>query len=175
MALRLFFDTETTGFSPTKNRIVSIALLVYDVDASRASDYVDEFYEIIKATDFKIEKWHKSTQIHGITHEMSLAHGVSFARVVSLLEDYLPHVCEIVGHNIEFDRAFLMAELKRAGRDDLVNILATIPAFCTMRANTENSRLLKLTALSEKRFGHAFVGAHNALSDITATAEIYFR
>lgn len=174
MALRLFFDTETTGFSPTKNRIVSIALIVYDIDARRANDHIEEFYEIIKATDFRIEKWHKSTQIHGITQEISNAQGVSFARVISLLEDQLPNVVQIVGHNIEFDRAFLIAELMRAGRNDLVAILSTIPAYCTMRANTDNSRALKLTALYEKKFGHAFVGAHNALSDITATAEIYF-
>ena len=85
----------------------------------------------------------------------------------------------IVGHNIDFDKKILGAELIRLHRPDVMNSKRT---YCTMQAGTDFCRIPgkygykwpKLQELYIKLFGHDFDGAHNAMSDIEATQECFW-
>ena len=85
----------------------------------------------------------------------------------------------IVGHNIDFDKKILGAELIRLHRPDVMNSKRT---YCTMQAGTNFCRIPgnygykwpKLQELYIKLFGHDFDGAHNAMSDIEATQECFW-
>lgn len=172
MSLSLFFDTETTGLLPT-DRIVSIACLIYDMNAISSDEILDEFYEIIKPEGFSIISWHTSTKIHKITQQVADKKGVSIKKAISFLDDHLPTVGQIVGHNVDFDIRILLNELKLAGRFDLIELVNKIPTRCTMKENTVDGVRPKLTTLYKSRIGKDF-DAHNAYADITATAQCYF-
>ena len=101
---------------------------------------------------------------------------------VSVVDEFMDDFDQatfIVGHNIDFDKKILGAELIRLHRPDVMNSKHT---YCTMQAGTNFCRIPgrygykwpKLQELYVKLFGHDFEGAHNAMSDIEATQECFW-
>lgn len=109
-------DTETTGLSPKKDRIVEIAIKRYypETDEETFSWLINpEQHVPLSASD-----------IHGLTDDKLLA-AETFPKVwmkvlakMNAFESTQDSVCEphvIVAHNARFDKAFVEAELCRAG------------------------------------------------------------
>ena len=87
----------------------------------------------------------------------------------------------IVGHNVEFDKKIVGAELVRLGMRD---VLDTKISYCTMQASIDLCKIPssygygynfpKLQELYKKLFGTEFDDAHNAMSDIEATEKCFW-
>lgn len=120
-----------------------------------------------------------AVRIHGITTQQALEEGRDLAAVVNEFMADFDRATFIVGHNIDFDKKILGAELIRLHRPDVMNSKRT---YCTMQAGTDFCRIPgkygykwpKLQELYIKLFGHDFDGAHNAMSDIEATQECFW-
>lgn len=180
----LFFDTETTGLpidyslpsSCTSNwpRLVQLSWIVTDrlCNVIRQEDY------IIYPDNFRIPI--DAANVHGITTEKARKNGVRIETVInSFLEDF--NKCNtIVGHNIDFDKKILGAELVRMG---LTDVIESKPIICTMKKSTSfckipNSNGLgykwpKLQELHKKLFGREFNDAHNSMADVQATLDCF--
>lgn len=110
MARLAFIDTETTGLDPITNEIIEIALKIIDTD-----DMTCE-YECVRK--FKIRYMEtaspKALEINGYNEDEWL-NAYSWGKVAceSLLDKIKD--CVIVGHNVEFDLAFIREECKRQG------------------------------------------------------------
>ncbi len=103
-------DLETTGFSPDSERVVEVAVVVLDADGHE----VDAFCTLLDP-----ERDPGPTHIHGITSQM-LVGAPTFAGVHPYLAGVLSGRV-VVGHNVDrFDLAFLLAECRRLGGEDLV-------------------------------------------------------
>ena len=84
----------------------------------------------------------------------------------------------IVGHNIDFDKKIISAELYRLRQRDIMN---SKKSLCTMKAATNYCKIPgpygykhpKLQELHEKLFGCEFEDAHNSLSDVKATLKCF--
>lgn len=182
----LFFDTETTGLpldyslprSAVNNwpRLVQLSWIVTDENGNRlkTADH------IIRPDGFTIPM--ASSEVHGITTKKAMAVGDDLNEVVKeFLDDYRTADL-IVGHNIEFDKNILGAELFRLGMED---ILDTIPFVCTMKSSIDFCALPnkkgdgykypKLQELHQKLFGAPFENAHNSASDINATEKCFWK
>ena len=180
----LFFDTETTGL-PT-NYDASI----YDVDnwprlvqlswiiSDDKGNLLKEKNYIIYPKGFIIPN--DSVKIHGITNEFAKDEGYDLK---SVLDEFVKDVQDsslIIGHNIDFDKKIIGAELYRNG---INNIFVEKSSICTMKSSVDfcaipgywGYKWPSLQELYQKLFNKSFADAHNSLFDIRATKECFFK
>ena len=79
-----------------------------------------------------------AVRIHGITTQRAMEEGLDLAAVVDDFMADFDQATFIVGHNIDFDKKILGAELIRLHRPDVMNSKRT---YCTMQAGTDFVRL----------------------------------
>lgn len=110
-------DTETTGTDPAADRIIELALIVFEYcHATGAIGRVLETYDGLEDPGMPIPP--ESTAIHGITDEMVAGKRIDDAQVTRLLEA----VGIVIAHNAGFDRKFLERRLP---------VFATLPWGCS--------------------------------------------
>lgn len=178
----LFFDTETTGLpfdyhaptSATNNwpRLVQLSWLLVDDNLTIVSE--KDF--IIKPSGFSIPE--SASELHGITTERALSIGEDLHKVLTLFLNDVAQSKICIGHNIDFDKKVVGCELYRDGTHD---ILASLPAICTMQSTVNycclpgeyGYKYPKLQELYHYLFGLSFVDAHNSLADVKATLQCY--
>lgn len=99
------FDIETTGMSPSRDRIVEIAAVRVDLDGafSRFSTLVNPGIPIPPG----------AINIHGITNEM-VASAPNFTNAAYGFLDFIRD-SKIVAHNARFDLGFMQESLARTG------------------------------------------------------------
>ncbi len=180
----LFFDTETTGLprnwkAPLSDldnwpRMVQIAWIVFNENG----DKIDSKNYIIKPENYIIPT--ESSDIHGITTERALSEGDDLTYVLAVFSDYINRADKLVAHNMSFDEKIVGAEFLRK---NIKNKLFSKERICTMMSSKEfcaipGSYGLKWPTLSElhkKLFEKDFENAHDAYSDITATADCFWK
>ena len=171
-----FFDTETTGLSRLKDRIVQIAWVITD----RFGHVIQEQSFIIKPDGFQIPV--NASNIHGISTAIAHRTGVELLAALKKITNDLSPVSTIIGHNISFDLGVLRSDLKRVG---LPCHLDNKTHICTMKLSSTWCRLPKLNGsagfkwptleeLHYRLFGEYFEGAHDALADVHATRRCFF-
>ena len=179
----LFFDTETTGLPRNYNapvsdldnwpRLVQLSWIVTDANGDELK--VKDF--IIKPDGFTIPE--ESSRVHGITTEIANRDGSPLKTVIEDFIFDLETVDMIVGHNVEFDKKIVGAELLRCNIQSKSLGKRTV---CTMKSSTNYCALPgkygykwpTLQELHNKLFGDCFVDAHNSLNDIKATKKCFF-
>lgn len=143
-------DTETTGVDNT-TRVVELAVVLLDPVSLETIDEFDCLINPLRDVG--------PTRIHGITASMVSA--------APLFEEVAPHVGSLltgsvlVAHNLPFDRRMLALEFARLGGQ-----FDPGEGICTLKA----SRMSLDAACSV--FGIELKGAHRALVDARATAEL---
>ncbi len=177
----LFIDTEASGL-PKKwnapiNRIknwpfsVQVSWLIYN----RQGQLIKQENHFISDNDFKITP--AAQQIHGFTPEYLKTYGQPRAQVMQLLADdmntYQPL---LIGHFMELDYCVISADFFRSGVE---NPALNLPTFCTMLATKylihhPQNKYLRLGDLYQLLFNTPLQHQHNALNDVTATAESFF-
>lgn len=179
----LFFDTETTGVprnykapsSDTRNwpRLVQLAWILADEEGNRIHDG----NLIVKPEGFVIPT--DATKIHGITTQKALAEGILLKDAISMFKADLDLANFVVGHNVDFDKKIVGAEMVRLGMSDE---LGRKKSYCTMLSTTNFCKIPgpygykypKLQELYKKLFGKEFDNAHDAMSDIEATEQCFW-
>lgn len=115
----VFFDLETTGLSPTRDRILQIGAVRLDIDGtvSRFETFVNPHVPIPD----------RVTAISGITDEM-VANAPNFKEAAY---DFLKFAdkSKMWAHNARFDLAFLQESLARVGMHLLDGSYDTIPVI----------------------------------------------
>lgn len=180
----LFFDTETTGLpvdynAPSSNlsnwpRMVQLSWILTDGSGKelRTCDY------IIKPKGFTIPV--TASRLNGITTERANKEGFDLEIVLSLFLADLNLSKVIVGHNIDFDKKIVGAELIRAGKEDVITSKKSI---CTMKESVTFCKLpgrygFKYPTLQDlhfKLFGCSFDGAHDSANDVSATVKCFWK
>lgn len=179
----LFFDTETSGLpkdykAPSSNtqnwpRLVQLSWIL--TDSSRKHIRVADY--IIKPDGFTIPD--DASRLHGITTQRALNEGDDLKIVITAFLMDLKKATAIVGHNIDFDKKVVGAELIRLGEKDLIS---SFPSFCTMKSGTNycaipgnyGYKYPTLQELHKKLFGIGFANEHNSASDISATEKCFW-
>lgn len=181
----LFFDTETTGLpksykAPLEQldnwpRLVQIAWLIYNENEQCLSkkDY------IVKPKGFTIPQ--RATDIHGITTERALIEGTDLQLVLEEFAKDLSNVRTIIAHNLYFDEKIIAAEFLR---NNVSHELFETNKTCTMKSSAKYCKIPhqyggfkwpNLQELHIKLFNIPFKQAHNALADVQACANCYFK
>ena len=111
---RIFLDTETTGLSSEKDRIVEIAAIKVDDDLRP----IEVFHVYLNPG----QPVGYSEKIHGLSDDF-LKDKKQFSDIANDLICFL-NKAELYAHNLSFDAGFLDAELQRSGHPCLENIIA---------------------------------------------------
>jgi DNA polymerase III epsilon subunit-like protein len=180
----LFFDTETTGLprnwkAPVTDvnnwpRLVQLAFLLYDNSGVKISS--GDF--IIKPNGFFIPA--DASRIHGITTERALKEGQDIIFVLQQFNQLIQQADYLVAHNMSFDEKNVGAEFLRNG---MLNTIVGKRKICTMEKTTNfcaipgyygDYKWPKLSELYYKLFKTNFEEAHNAATDVQATAKCFW-
>jgi DNA polymerase III subunit epsilon len=155
----VFFDLETTGLSTTADRIVEIATLVYMPGGTQRS-----FHSLVNP-EMRIAP--SAIAVHGIT-DADVALEPTFAALAPRILE-LFHGSDLAGYNIKrFDLPLLINEFKRAGIDFSADGRSIIDAQTIFHMKEPRT----LSAAVRFYCGREHAGAHSALADIGATAEV---
>jgi DNA polymerase III epsilon subunit family exonuclease len=115
------FDTETTGFSPARDRIVEIGAVRFRGDG-----------EVLAVTNWLVNPEMPvpfyATEVHGITTSMT-TNAPPFSKVWNAFAAFCGDTV-LLAHNAPFDTGFLRAELARAELDvPPLPVIDTLPLF----------------------------------------------
>lgn len=149
-------DLETTGFQPDKDKIIEIAIARI-VDGA----IVDSFTSLVNpqcSIPLKIQR------LTGIS-EQQLASSPTWEELTGNIEGFLDPV-PLVGHNIDFDRAFLEANLGR------LPFTASLDTLELARIIIPDAPGHSLAALS-RHLGLKSRDQHRAMDDLLTTADLY--
>jgi DNA polymerase III epsilon subunit family exonuclease len=165
------FDTETTGFSPSKNRIVEIAIIEYEW----LGDDLQEIsrWETLVNPELVGDEWlaaASALNVSGLTPEV--LEGAPVFKTV--LPEIMKHLQRgvLIGHNSGFDMKFLRAEFERAGEEFLSADWPVLDSCRYARAiNPGNSAKLRDLGV---QYGLNQEGgaAHEASGDAGMTAKL---
>ena len=179
----LFFDTETTGApvdykapsSDTENwpRMVQLAWILEDENGIK----IDSGNLIIIPDGFIIPD--EAVKVHGITKEKALKEGVPLEYAIRQFKANLDVATCVVGHNADFDKKIVGAEMIRLGMKDIMD---SKKSYCTMQSSIDFCKIPgkygykypKLQELYRKLFETEFDNAHDAMSDIEATEKCFW-
>lgn len=154
-----FFDLETTGIKIGRDRIVQIGIVRLLVDGTRTS------YQTLVNPGMPIPA--EATAVHGIT-DADVADAPALEDVAREVLDELAG-CDLAGFNcLRFDIPFLAEELHRVGRDwDSSSLRVVDVQRIYHRMEPRN-----LSAALKYYCGREHEGAHDALADVEATADV---
>lgn len=190
----LFFDTETTGLAnfnkpavdPEQPKLAQIGGLLMDLQERKELGTIDL---IVYPSSWEIPQ--EAALVHGISTKLAQIAGVNLDSALLAFDDMLQIADVVVAHNYAFDRivierAFAMIAL--ANGEDVLSHLDDKRHFDTMKVATPvvkkrgkkpihntDYKWPKLTETYEFLFGKGFSGAHNAIIDVRACAEVFFR
>ncbi len=173
------FDTETTGL-PKGNDFSNIYMVQIAWRLYQDKTLIQSSSHIIFPENFTIPYY--VSKIHGITDQKAIEEGIEIISVLKDIKDifakYLP---TLVAHNVDFDIGMLEIEFDR----NLPFDFSHLKTYCTMKSTTDicnlkrkNSHLNKwpkLEELNEFLFGKKLFQPHNALYDVEALSNIFFK
>jgi DNA polymerase-3 subunit epsilon len=158
----VFFDLETTGTDPERDRIVELAAIKIRPDGT-SEEKCRRFNPLMP-----IPK--EATAIHGITDD-DVRNEPSFDKVAKGPKGVAAYFagCDLGGYNvINFDIPMLQAELERAGESLDLSRIAVIDAFRIFVTREPRN----LSGAVRFFLGRTHGEAHTALGDVRATVEV---
>lgn len=170
-------DIETTGLDPRHHDIIEIAILPLDGEFEPRAD-IPPFVARIRARRPQNASV-KAMEINGLDLNEGDEYHEFLARLLAWLEEYGIEKIDALGQNVDFDRAFIEANIPELGRllghrflrdsqrlacayNDLVRLRTGKPAF-------ENLGLSDL----RKALGIGGAREHRALDDALDAAKVY--
>ena len=158
--LAALVDVETTGFSPVRDEVVELAVLLFGFDRATGEllGVVDE-YTGLQEPSRPIPA--AATAVNGITDAEACGHVLDHPRALGLLTQ----AEFLIAHNAAFDRAFLMRMYPPLGRK---------PWLCSLKDIDWRRRALASHRLHYLLVAHGLRSdtAHRALADCHSTLEL---
>lgn len=154
-----FFDLETTGVRIGRDRIVQIGIVRLLPDGTRAT------YQTLVQPGIPIPP--EATAVHGIT-DLDVADAAPLEQLAGTILEQLKD-CDLAGFNcLRFDVPFLAEELHRVGMDWNHAVLRVVDVQRIFHQMEPRN----LGAALKFYCGREHEGAHDALADVEATADV---
>ena len=155
------FDLETTGTNTNTDQIVQIAYGYYEKGELRNT--VTKLFKPTIAINPGAQR------VHGISME-KLQNEPYFKSDAAEIRDIFSKADGLMGYNVGFDISVIQAEFERAGVPKLdLNNIGIYDAYLIWTKHEGRS----LSHAVERFLGKPMEGAHDALADITATANVF--
>jgi DNA polymerase III subunit epsilon len=159
---QIVLDTETTGRSPSEDRIVEIGCVEL-IDGIPTESTYQQY--------INPERWmpRDAEAVHGLSGQFLKGYP-KFADVVDEFLEFIGDA-QLLMHNAPFDIGFLNAELRRCKREpiDKERVIDTLP----MARAKDPGKQANLDALCKRAKIKANRDVHGALTDAKLLAEVY--
>ncbi|MGL5576947.1 MAG: 3'-5' exonuclease [Sarcina sp.] len=157
----IVFDVESTGTDVTSDEIIQIAA----IKLNNKGEVIDTYERFIKPD----KSVGASAKVHGFTDEYLSEYGLDKIEVLKEFREYTKNKL-VVGHNVQYDINIFTSELNRydIGEPMFKGFYDTLDIYRRFHPLEKHH---KLEYLSEK-FKTKHKPSHNAMDDITATAEL---
>jgi len=152
----IVFDTETTGLPKTNQKpnkwnthlyphIVQFSWFIFDINLKKVIKTCDYIIKIDNDIEIPIE----STEVHGITKEMTQNQGIDIKTALKEFTKDLLDSNYLVAHNIRFDKKMASVEYLR---NDLIDWVARHRKieYCTLANSIELCQIYKINKKKEK-------------------------
>jgi DNA polymerase-3 subunit epsilon len=163
------FDLETTGISPSSDRIVSAAVVAMSQDSILAA------HSWLVNPGIAIPA--EATAVHGITNERVAAEGQAAAgavqEIVTQLRAAWDNGLPVVAYNAAFDIPFIWHEADRHGVEFGAMGVVLDPLVIWRQLERYRPGKKRL-ADAVSRFGLSVEDAHEAMADAKAAVEVMF-
>ena len=161
-------DCETTGIDPATDRIITVAVVRADFSQlDRGTSLTGD--SLVVGVNPGVPIPHAASAVHGL-RDADVAAWPPFADEAQALRDFIGERV-LVGHNVQFDKRFLNAELERAGVRPLRR-----KAHCTMWRFREETGQAKGSRLDDAARALALEGrsgeTHDALEDVRIAMQV---
>ncbi len=170
----LVFDTETTGIpsakkdlsDPTQPRIISLAAILTDNEGN----ILESMDTLVYHPNLEIPEF--ITKINGITQADCEERGTTPEAALRQYNDMKARSTIRVAHNISFDKQMIVRETLALGQEHLPY---HGESFCTMQMCRTLGLKGNLQAMYKALFDREFEDAHNAMADVLACRDIFFK
>ena len=158
------FDVESTGTDTSRDEIIQIAAIKLAADGTVA----DTFERFIKPN----RSVGASELVHGFSDAWLAEHGEEAGVVFDDFRLFFTGAI-VVGHNVSYDMSILKSHLARTDRDMIAvkGVYDTLDLYRRFYPNEKRHTLEHLSQVFETKHRPS----HNAMDDITATAELLLR
>lgn len=185
----LFFDTETTGLSDrnmppsweAQPHICQLGAILTDAQGKVKA----EMNFLVRPVGWTIPK--AASDIHGISQPDAEKYGLSIKGVLTVFARLASMAEVLVAHNLPFDLFMLEIECARTGLTmdlpptsactmaESAPILQIPPTAAMLRSGRTNYKSPNLQEAYRHFFGRNFEGAHDAMADVRACKDVFFR
>lgn len=176
MMIALFFDTETTGFKHGDfiPEIVQIGAILQDIDTRRVLAELN----VIVRTENPIPE--EVSKIHGITDDLAGRFGLTNKLAEQVFSAIVDKADLIVAHNLAFDIGIIegvwpVANIKIESRQHFCTMLNSVDLVGIPKSHGGGNKWPKLMEAYKHFFGDEFDGAHDAMADVRACRDVYFK
>ena len=122
----IIFDTETTSLDVVSGQIAQLSYIKVNEEENNKIEFAKNFY-------FSVDKMsYEAEQVNKLSKKLlkELSGGKRFEDFASEIYEDFSNETKLIAHNIDFDKRFLLEELRRAEKD--ISIFAEKEYFCTM-------------------------------------------
>jgi len=181
----LVFDLETTGFSPSKDRILQLAYKIIKVKSDGSEVVLKTFCEYCNPDEpdefYNQSSVKKALEVNGIDKGMFSLGNIEFSTPVGLIQNLIGDfdiysVDNVIGQNIlGYDYKMILGEIDRFNftpnysQDLKYWIGEMVSKTIDLKFLTGNMSLKNLC----EKYGIAQNNAHDALDDVNCTYEAY--
>ena len=192
----LFFDTETTGLPnfkkplscPTQPKLLQLGCIL----ATEEMDILEKVATLVQIGSTSIHPM--AYKAHKISAERANKEGCPAEEAFAIFYEMAMAADYLVCHNHSFDIKIIelnSAQIKEAFPDPeipevMMSEINDLPSKCTMKSTINFCKLPfpsgrkgfkfpKLEELHRILFGEDFIGAHDAMADVSATMRCYFK
>lgn len=158
-------DTETTGLNPKEDFIIQLSAVNIDTTTMSEIGHLD--YYIIPPQKFEISQ--ASQDVHGITKEFLLDNGVYLKDIAHEVLDFIKDSYAYLTYNgNSFDFKFILKDFAAAGYNFPMDKICfdSYAMECKLQPRD-------LSNVYKKYTGVEFDNAHNSLSDVRATVQVF--
>lgn len=176
----LVFDTETTGKADFKKppidncqpRIAQLGAILYSPDWMP----MVEANLLVQPYGFDIPA--DASRIHGITHDHAAKYGIVEPTALDLFDALMLAAEVLVAHNIAYDilvleRAYYVHKRPLNMPDKRQCTMHLMTDICCLPSQWDSFKWPTLQEAHKFCFGKPFVGAHDAMADVRACADVY--
>lgn len=161
----IVLDTETTGFDPALDRVIELAILTWSPDSKIAAEtlFTSHFYPSRQLPD-------EIVKLTGITDAV-LASAPLFVSRAAEIKNLIEQAEAVLGYNPQFDKSMIDGEIRRAG----LTAIRWPTLVCAKRlwdAHEPPPKRDLTGAFARFVDAGGFAGAHGALADTRATADV---
>lgn len=179
----LIFDTETTGTPKNYNghpadfdnwpRVIQLAYAFYEDEV-----LIESYEALIKPNGWEIPTA-KFWIDNGFSTEESIQNGIEIEYALAKFLACINETDVLIAHNLKFDlpivqSEMLRIEMKSENKPERFCTMTNTTNICKLPSGRGGYKWPKLEELHQFLFKCNFDGAHDALSDVLATAKCFF-